>query len=201
MPGVNDPRGKKRMVVTLVACALCAALTACSSSSSSSSSSAAASTAPVSTAPASTAPAPATAAASTPASSPSVTAVPAGAAGTTATETTITANWTAFFNPKEPVAKRIALLEDGQQLSAAVTAQAKSAEAAESSSKVVSVSVLSATQAKVTYDILLNGTPVLKNQSGAAVLQDGRWKVADSSFCGLLALQGAKSVPAACTAS
>ena len=174
-------------MVTLVACAACAALTACSSSSSSSSSTAAPTTSAATTGvPASTP------ASSTPASSPSA------ASGQTATQKTIAANWTAFFNPKEPVAKRITLLEDGQQLSAAVKAQASSAEAAASSAKVDSVSVTSATQAKVTYDILLNGTPVLKNQSGSAVLQGGTWKVADSSFCGLLALQGTKSLPAAC---
>jgi hypothetical protein len=193
----NDPRGKRRLTVTFVACAISAtaALTACSSSSSSSSSSAAAPTTGAATpsAPA-TAPA-ASAAASTPPSSP------AAAAGQTATQKTIAANWTAFFNPKEPVAKRITLLENGQQLSAAVKAQAGSAEAAASSSKVDSVSVTSATQAKVTYDILLNGAPVLKNQSGSVILQDGTWKVADTSFCGLLALQGSKSLPAACKAS
>jgi hypothetical protein len=177
MTGQNDPRGKRRMMVTLAACAIgaIAALTACGGSSSSSSSSSAA--------------APSTSAATTAASS-----VPAS----TPAQKTIAANWTAFFNPKEPVAKRIALLEDGQTLAAAVKAQAGSAQAAASAAKVDAVTVTSATQATVTYDILLNGTPVLKNQSGSAVLQGGTWKVADASFCGLLALQGTK--PAACTA-
>jgi len=195
MTGVNGPRGTTRMTVTLVACGIGAALTACGSSGSSGSPSTAA---PAAASAASTTPAPASSApASAPASSPSA-AGTAGTAGTAAAEKTIAANWTAFFNPKEPVAQRIALLEDGPKLAAAVMAQAKSTEAAESSSKVVSVAVLSASTAKVTYDILLNGTPVLKNQSGSAVLQGGTWKVADSSFCGLLALQGTKSLPAAC---
>jgi hypothetical protein len=192
MTGQNDLRGKRRMMVTLAACAIgaIAALTACGSTSSSSSSSAAAPSTSAA----------ATAASSVPASAPATSAPatsPPAAAGQTAAQKTIAANWTAFFNPKEPVAKRIALLEDGQTFAAAVKAQAGSAQTAASSAKVESVTVTSATQAKVTYDILLNGTPVLKNQSGAAVLQGGTWRVADASFCGLLALQGTK--PAACT--
>jgi hypothetical protein len=61
--------------------------------------------------------------------------------------------------------------------------------------------VESATQAKVTYSILVGGQPALANQSGVAVYQDGTWKVGLASFCGLLALEnGGKtsSLPAAC---
>jgi len=62
------------------------------------------------------------------------------------------------------------------------------------------VTVSSSTQAIVTYDILLSGTPVLSNQKGIAVNQGGTWKVGDTSFCGLLALQtgGSANLPAAC---
>lgn len=173
---------------SLLACALFAALAACSSSSSSSSAAAPATTA-ASSAPASSPPA------GTSASSP------AAAATETATQKAIAANWTAFFDPKEPAAKRIALLEDGQQLAPALSGLAKSSTAAETTAKVVSVTVASATQAKVTYDILLSGTPALTNQSGTAILQDGTWKVSVGSFCALLTVQAAgntKSLPAAC---
>jgi hypothetical protein len=167
----------------LLAGAVCAVLAACSSSSSSSSS------APATTA-ASSAPA-----SSAPASSP------AAAATQTPTQKTIAANWTAFFDPKEPAARRAALLEDGPQLAAAISAQAKSSTAAQTSAKVISVTVTSATQAKVVYDILLSGTPALTNQAGTAVLQGGTWKVSAASFCALLALQSGgstKSLPAIC---
>ena len=40
------------------------------------------------------------------------------------------------------------------------------------------------------YEVLLLGTPLLKNQVGTAVYLDGVWKVAIASFCGLLALEG-----------
>jgi len=55
----------------------------------------------------------------------------------------------------------------------------------------------------VTYSILVSGTPALTNQAGVAVYQDGRWKVGDASFCGLLLLEnGGKTqlLPAACRA-
>lgn len=185
MTGIDRSRAAKPLTLTLAAAAACAALAACSSSSSSSS--AAASPSSPSSAPASSVPA-SSAAASSP-------------AAMTATQATIAANWTAFFNPKEPVAKRVALLEDGSTLEPAVQALASSSTSATTSAKVVSVSVESASAAKVTYDILLSGTPVLSNQSGSAVLQDGTWKVSTASFCGLLTLQGDKSLPAACQAS
>jgi hypothetical protein len=189
MTGIDRSSAAKPLTLLLAAAAACAALAACSSSSSSSaaappssSATAAASSAAASTVPASSA------AASSP-------------AAMTATQATIAANWTAFFNPKEPVAKRVALLEDGSTLQPAVQALASSPTSATTSAKVVSVSVVSASAAKVTYDILLSGAPVLSNQSGSAVLQDGTWKVSTASFCGLLTLQGDKSLPAACKAS
>ena len=55
--------------------------------------------------------------------------------------------------------------------------------------------------ATVTYDILVSGTPELKNQTGTAVLQGGTWKVGVTSFCGLLTLENAgktSGLPAAC---
>jgi hypothetical protein len=78
---------------------------------------------------------------------------------------------------------------------------ALNSQGAAASAKVIKVMVTSSFQAAVTYDILLSGTPVLINQKGTAVYQDGTWKVGDASFCGLLTLEaGGKtsSLPAAC---
>jgi hypothetical protein len=61
--------------------------------------------------------------------------------------------------------------------------------------------MVSATEAKVKYDILLNGKPVLTNQSGIAYLDGGTWQVGTATLCGLLYLNaGGKSnlLPAAC---
>jgi hypothetical protein len=107
----------------------------------------------------------------------------------------------AFFDPKTPVAKRISLLQDGQQFAAVVRSQSSSALAAQASAKVTSVTLVSATRAKVVYTIVEGGKPALANQTGVAVYQDGTWKVGLASFCSLLALEnGGKtsSLPAVC---
>lgn len=118
-----------------------------------------------------------------------------------AEEKTIAANWTAFFNPKTPVAQRVALLEDGSQFSSIIKSQAGGGLAASATAAVTKVTVISSSQASVVYNILLDGQPALKNQKGTAVNQDGTWKVGVTSFCGLLSLEnGGKtsSLPAAC---
>jgi hypothetical protein len=110
----------------------------------------------------------------------------------------------AFFNPNTPASKRISLLQDGQQFASIIKAQASSGLAAAASAKVTKVTLISATQAKVTYTILENGQPALQNQTGISVYQDGTWKVGIASFCSLLALEnGGKTsaLPAACKAA
>ena len=161
--------------------ALAAGLAACSSSGNSSSSGASSSPSP---APSSSAPA----SSASPASS-------SGAAST------IAANWATFFNAKTPVAKRVSLLQDGQTFQSIIKSQAGSGLAASASAKVTKVTMVSSTQAKVTYSILIGGQSALANQAGVAVLQDGTWKVGLASFCGLLAVEnGGKTsgLPAAC---
>jgi hypothetical protein len=124
-----------------------------------------------------------------------------GSAAISSDEKTIAANWTAFFSPKTPVAQRVALLQDGSQFSSVIKAQAGGGLASEASAQVTKVTVISTAQAAVTYNILLAGTPALKNQSGTAVFQDGKWKVGVASFCGLLTLENggnSSKLPAAC---
>jgi hypothetical protein len=167
----------------LLVCALAAGIAACSSSGNSSSSGASSSP---SSAPSSSASAPATSAS------------PVSSSGATAA---ITADWEAFFSPKTPVAKRVSLLQDGQTFASVIKSQAGSGLASSATAKVTKVTVVSPSQAKVTYTILLGGQPALSNQSGVAVKQGGTWKVGVASFCGLLAVEnGGKTsgLPAAC---
>jgi hypothetical protein len=167
----------------LLVCALAAGIAACSSSGNSSSSGASSSP---SSAPSSSASAPATSAS------------PVSSSGATAA---ITANWEAFFSPKTPVAKRVSLLQDGQTFESVIKSQAGSGLAASATSKVTKVTVVSPTQAKVTYSILLGGQPALSNQAGVAVKQGGTWKVGVASFCGLLTVENSgktSGLPAAC---
>lgn len=95
----------------------------------------------------------------------------------------------AFFNLSTPVAKRIALLQEGQQLAAAIKSQVGSGLAAQASVKVTKVTLVSPTQAKVVCALYEGGKPRLANQTGVAVKQDGTWKVGVASFCDLLALE------------
>jgi hypothetical protein len=128
---------------------------------------------------------------------PAATSAPAG--GNAVAE--ITSNWEAFFSAKTPVSKRVSLLQDGSQFQSVISAQAGSGLASQASAKVTNVTVTSPTQATVKYDILLNGTPALTNQTGTAVLDNGTWKVGVTSFCGLLTIEnGGKATgePAAC---
>jgi hypothetical protein len=116
----------------------------------------------------------------------------------------IKANWETVFNGKAPIPRRLVLVQDGSQVTAFVEAQASTpfgAAAAGSTAAVSSVTISSPTQATVHYDVLLLGTPLLKNQVGNAVYLNGTWKVAIASFCGLTYLQypkGSPALPAVC---
>jgi hypothetical protein len=50
----------------------------------------------------------------------------------------------------------------------------------------------------VSYNVDLNGTPALSNQTGTAVYQDSVWKVGDVSFCALLTLENGGKAPSVC---
>lgn len=137
---------------------------------------------------------------------PSATTAGSGTSGSTGTgpataEQAVAANWTAFFNAKTSVARRVQLLEDGPQFQAIIQAQEGSSIASQASATVTKVTLTSQEQARVSYSILLAGTPALPGQIGTAVLQDGLWKVGVQSFCSLLSLENGgstSSLPSAC---
>ncbi len=135
---------------------------------------------------------------STPTSTPTSSGEPTTGSGAVAA---IEANWATFFDAKSPNPRRIALLQDGTEFTAVINAQSKSLLAKEATSKATAVSLTGTSQAAVTYDILINGSAVLKDQHGVAVYQDGVWKVGLVSFCGLLKLENnnkTSGLPAAC---
>lgn len=108
----------------------------------------------------------------------------------------ITANWQKFFNGGTPAATKVSLVTNGQAFASIINAQAASALAKSTSAKVTAVKLSGLTAAAVTYNILLAGKPALPDQHGIALLQGGVWKVAASSFCSLLGLEGQN--PPAC---
>jgi hypothetical protein len=131
----------------------------------------------------------------------SAAAEPSSGAGAVAA---ITANWKTVFDGEAPIPKRLALVQDGSQLTSFIEKEAKTSlgqTASGSTATVSSVTLTSAAQATVHYDVLLLGTPLLKNQAGVAVYQDGVWKVRVATFCGLAALafsSGSSQLPAVC---
>jgi hypothetical protein len=110
--------------------------------------------------------------------------------------TEITTSYLRFFDPTVAQAERLQLIQDGAAFSQAIS-QEKSEFAKAVSIKVTKVTVTSANKATVIFTVLLDGSPALPNQTGYAVREDGTWKVAGATFCGLLAAQGAP--PPVCT--
>jgi hypothetical protein len=129
-----------------------------------------------------------------PTSASSTAAAPGGSGATGVIKT----NWEAFFNGKTGAAQKIALLQNGQTFASVIKAQASSTLATGASAAVTAVVVESATTATVSYNIDLNGSAALSNQTGTAVYQDGMWKVGDVSFCALLTLENAGKAPSVC---
>ncbi|MGW5780808.1 hypothetical protein [Streptomyces sp. NPDC003863] len=119
-------------------------------------------------------------------SSPSMTA-PADPA---AAKAEITRNWTAFFDPKTPVAEKVKLLENGEQMRPVLGAFAGDKNAAMTSAKVTGIEFTSATGANVTYDLLVGGAPALTGSQGTSILQNDTWKVSVKTLCGLVELSG-----------
>jgi hypothetical protein len=113
----------------------------------------------------------------------------------------VRSDWEAFFDGKTPVARRVALLQDGSRFASIISAQSGSPLAAAAGAKVDGVILTSPDTARVTYSITEDGQTALAHQTGTAVRVDGTWKVGVGSFCGLLTLEnGGKTsgLPAAC---
>ena len=122
------------------------------------------------------------------------TTAPSPSASATATAA-VTADWQAFFPGATPAARKIALVQQGQQFATTIKAQASSPIAQGTQAKVTSVTITSPTTADVTYSIVMGGQTALPDQKGQAVLEGGVWKVSAASFQDLLKLeQGASGV-------
>jgi hypothetical protein len=104
--------------------------------------------------------------------------------------------WEQFFSGTSSGPQKVALLQNGSAFRTVVDAQVRSPLAKQSSATVTRVTLSGPARARVVYTIELSQKPVLPNQHGTAVKIGGAWKVGQSSFCRLLALQG--SVPKPC---
>ncbi len=119
-------------------------------------------------------------------------------AGVASAETDVQAvkiNFSAFFNAHTPAQKRVQLLQHGQQFAGELRQQEQTPAAQETTAAATDVQV-HGDRATVTYTIELDGRPVLSDQQGEMVKQNGQWKVSDQTFCDIESMSGAP--PAAC---
>ena len=131
------------------------------------------------------------------ATAPPTTSAPAtnAPADPAAAKAEIMKNWTTFFDPKATTDAKVKVLENGDQLRPLLAAFSGDKNAAQSSAKVTAVQFTSATEATVTYDLLVGGTPALPGSKGSAVYQDQTWKVSVKTLCALVQLSGNAAAP------
>jgi hypothetical protein len=125
---------------------------------------------------------------------------PSGGSGNSA-EQQVATNWTTFFFGHTSASKRDSLVQDGPAFLPTIQAQTGNTLTLTTVAQVTRVSLMSSTEASVSYSILLAGQPALPHQTGVAVLENGVWKVSAGTFCDLLSLEngGSKTgLPAVC---
>jgi hypothetical protein len=108
----------------------------------------------------------------------------------------ITHAWTSFFSAKTPVSQKPGMLQDGSKFAATIKTLSKNPLASKLSAKVTKVTLEGSSKATVVYSVYLGSTAVLKNQTGEALKENGKWVVGYASLCKLLAFEG--PTPAAC---
>lgn len=101
-----------------------------------------------------------------------------------------------FFAPDTPEQVSLGLLQNGAAFKATIEKQGQGGYAQKSSAKVTKVSLASADVANVVYTIYVGDQPMLADQPGYAVRENGTWQVAEHTFCQLLTLEN--SAPAEC---
>jgi hypothetical protein len=106
----------------------------------------------------------------------------------TAAKAEITTAWETFLSSNTKSAAAVALLENGDQLGQALkkARQEDKATGGKRSAHVKKITFTSATNATVNY--ILHAAGQVLNSAGTAVLQDGKWKVSEVTFCTLVVL-------------
>ena len=117
-----------------------------------------------------------------------------GGGGGNSAEDQIKAAYTGFF-AKGSLADHVALLQDGPKFSSVIQGFLGNPLATSVSATVSSVKLQGADKAEVVYSVKISGLSL--DQTGYAVLQGGKWKVASATLCGLLSMDGV-GAPAVC---
>jgi hypothetical protein len=131
-------------------------------------------------------------------SSTTTTTVPEGTVDA-ATEEAVTGAFEAVFSGTSDIDTRVAALEGGEDLRQVVVDGFASNEeiAARITVEVSDVRLPEPERAEATFSLLLDGTAVLGDLPGVAVLVDGTWLVSTQTFCEV-GTQGLNELPDAC---
>lgn len=122
-------------------------------------------------------------------SSPTAAPTSASPAANAAAQAQVTQVWEEFFSKNTPIAQKETLLQNGTTtMKPAVEAFAANPMTSQVTANVSKVTVTSPDSATVTYDIVVNGAPVMSSVPGQAVQVNGKWLVSDASLCSLLQL-------------
>ena len=116
----------------------------------------------------------------------------------TAAKAEITTAWETFLSSNTKPADAVALLENGDQLGQALkkARQEDKATGGKRSAKVKKITFTSPTNATVNY--VLHAAGQVLNAAGTAVLQGGKWKVSEVTFCTLVVLGNGSKPVAGC---
>ena len=101
----------------------------------------------------------------------------------------IKANWEKFFDPSQPVSEKPILIQNGSAMQQILQTSATNPLAKNIKTVVTDVTLSGNDQAIVTYNILnaqTNDTLLPPGSKGQAIKQDGKWKVSQATFCGLI---------------
>ncbi len=102
----------------------------------------------------------------------------------------IETNVKTFFAANTTIQQRENLLQNGSQFVQVMQGEFTQLDSQKPSVVINSISYTNSTTAKVNYTVDLNGQPVLKDQTGEALLINNSWKVSDSTLCELLSMGG-----------
>ncbi|MEE2060817.1 hypothetical protein [Rhodococcus artemisiae] len=122
----------------------------------------------------------------------------AGGAADAETTQAVTDAWVTFFNGTTPPETRAGLVENGDAFLPALEGMVADPQATATTATVEGVTSAGDDAAVVSWTLLMNDAPVLPDQSGEALLEDGQWKVSAVTFCTLLAIQGDGSAVPGC---
>ena len=107
----------------------------------------------------------------------------------------VKSTYMSFFTTKTSLAGHVALVQDGARFKSVIQSFLSNPMANGVSATVSSVTLQGAKKAKVVYTVKI-AIGSLKDQTGYAVLEGGKWKIADATLCGLVSLAG--TTPPAC---